>query len=97
MLLGSGLTLLLHKLSGLAAREIRMLFSQIDDLQREVRELKASIDRLLQSRLPSGVQKTNPVTNVATKELTSQPSAVTLETSSTGEEQDLFEDALENG
>jgi len=91
MLFGSGLTLLLHRLSGLASREIRMLFSQIDDLQREVRELKASIDRLLQTRLPSGVQKTNPVTNLATT------AGITTETSSTGEEQDLFEDALENG
>ena len=91
MLLGSGLTLLLHRLTGLASREIRMLFSQIDGLQREVRELKSSIDRLLQ--LPSGVLRTNPVTNVAREHC----SVIAAESSSTGEEQELFEDALETG
>ena len=89
ILLGSGLTLLMHRLTFLATREIRILFDQIDGLHREVRELKASIDRLLQLPKP----KSNAVSSVSKQ----HASTVATDSSSTGEEQDLFEDALENG
>ena len=70
-----------------------MLFDQIDGLQREVRELKASIDRLLQLPSDTPKPKSNAVTGVAKQ----HASTVATDSSSTGEEQDLFEDALENG